>query len=209
MKRFLFSILLLAAVAWTWGTRPDREAYDQAKALSVEKDRTHVLSIFGKGSAVDVKTWYVNFYDPDSPSKGRVVVVQDGKVIRSHAAEGRSTYDDDLSFDPTMSKVTSETAMKTAKTYAEHNQIAYNTTTVLLRRPDHGKAPAWRVGLLQDGNSRGFVFVKSEDGALASYAPPSKPEKNIKDFGRDVESTFRGIGADLEEFFTGERTVDK
>lgn len=209
IKHFLFGIALLAVVGWTWGTSPDREAYNQAKTLSIEQYRTHVLSIYGKGSDKEIKTWHINFYDPDSPSKGKVVVVENGIVTRSHAAESGRTYVDDLSFDPTVSKVTSETAMKTAKAYAEHNQIAYNATAVLLRRTEQGKAPLWRVEMLQDGVSKGYVFANSEDGNLKNYAPPSKSEGKVKDFGRNVENTFRGIGADLEEFFTGERTVDK
>lgn len=37
----------------------------------------------------------------------------------------------------------------------------------------------------------------------------SKKASKTKTFGNEVEKTFLGIGADLEEFFTGSRTVDK
>jgi hypothetical protein len=214
MKKTLLSTLLVGAVGlsivgWSWGTTPDREAYDLAKGLSVEKYRTHVLSIYGKGNTKDVQTWHINFFDPDSPSKGKVVVVQDGAVTRSHAAEWKSTYDDALSFDPTLSKVTAETAMKTAKAYADKNLIAYDTTRILLRRTEVGKAPFWRVELRQDGHSKGYVIAKSDDGTFASYEQPKKEGSGVQNLGKDIESTFKGIGADLEEFFTGERTVDK
>jgi hypothetical protein len=32
---------------------------------------------------------------------------------------------------------------------------------------------------------------------------------DAKRFGNDVKRTFLGIGGDLQEFFTGERTVDQ
>jgi hypothetical protein len=214
MKKTFLSILSLTAlglsvVGWTWGTTPDREAYDLAKGLSVDKYRTHVLSIYGKGSSKEVKTWHINFFDPDSETKGKVVVVENGVVTRSHAAEWKSSYDDALSFDPTLSKVTAEVAMATAKTYAEKNQISYDATTVLLRRTEVGKAPFWRVELRQDGHSKGYIITRSEDGAYANYEQPKKEGSGAENFGNDVQKTFKGIGADLEEFFTGERTVDK
>lgn len=37
----------------------------------------------------------------------------------------------------------------------------------------------------------------------------SKKTRKPKSFGDEVEQTFLGIGGDLEEFFTGKRTVDK
>jgi hypothetical protein len=214
MKKILLGTILCGAVVLlvagrSWGTTPDREAYDLAKGLSVDKYRTHVLSIYGKGTSEEVQTWHINFYDPDSSTKGKVVVVENGVVTRSHTAEWKSNYDDTLSFDPTLSKITAKTAMKTAKTYAEKNQITYDTTRVLLRRTEAGKAPFWRVELRQDGHSKGFVTAKSEDGAFADYTAPGKEGSGIENLGKDVESTFKGIGADLEEFFTGERTVDK
>lgn len=199
--------LLLAG--WGWGTPPDRAAYQLAKGLSVEQYRSHVLSLYGKGDKTTIHTWHINFFDPDSATKGKVVVVQNGAVTRSHAAEWRSTYDDALSFDPALSPITVDMALRTARAYAEQNQILYDSTTVLLRRTEVGKAPFWRVELRQDGHSRGFVTTRSDNGALEAYAAPEKEGTGLQNFGRDVESTFKGIGADLENFFTGERTVDK
>jgi hypothetical protein len=34
-------------------------------------------------------------------------------------------------------------------------------------------------------------------------------EDDARNFGNDVKNTFLGIGGDLQEFFTGQRTVDK
>ncbi len=203
------TLLVTLFVAWSFNSSPERAAYEKAKTVIDKQYQTHVLSIYGKGTAKNVETWYVNFFDPDSPSKGRVVVVQDGAVLRSNAADGKRSHDDGRSFDPVLSKVTAATAMKTAKVYAEQNQITYDATTVLLRRLEMGKAPVWRVDLRKDGSSQGFVFAKSEDGSLASYDPPPKKGATAEDFGNNVANTFKGIGADLEEFFTGERTVDK
>ncbi|MDZ4742240.1 MAG: hypothetical protein SGI98_02330 [Verrucomicrobiota bacterium] len=221
IKKLLFQVVSLAVlgalVGWSWGTTAsDRQAYDLAKGLSVEKYRTHVLSIFGKGTEKEEGIWYVNFYDPDSPTKGKVVIIEKGVVTRSHAAAGRGVFDDNMSFDPTLTTVSAEDALKTAQAYAVKNQIVYDSTRMLLRRTAVGSAPIWRVELLQEGRSKGYVLSKAEDGSFASYLPPppvtSRKENHSNTgaefFGKEVEKTFTGIGADLEEFFTGERTVD-
>jgi hypothetical protein len=77
----------------------------------------------------------------------------------------------------------------------------------------------WRVQLMDGPTNRGFVFVNTADGTFAMYAPPgSVPAGSgtgggvIGDANRaanDVKDTFLGIGGDLQEFFTGERTVDQ
>jgi len=190
-------------------TPPEGEAYNQAKSVIDQNYREHVMSIYGKGSTESVKTWYITFYDPTSASKAKTVVVINGKIDRVHPSESRTSYDDVMSFDPLRTRISSSKALETARQYAEKNQISHDGVNMLLKRSESGKAPHWRVELLNQGTSRGYVFVEPEKGEFAKYEAPKSVDKKGEHFAKDVEQTFRGIGADLEEFFTGERTVDK
>jgi hypothetical protein len=209
MKPFM-CVIIYFSVFGIWGfTSPEGDAYDKAKSTVNNDYQTHVLSIYGKGSPDKITTWYFTFYDPTSPSKGKLVVIQNDRIDRAHPSEARITYDDALSFDPTKNKIDSAKAIATAKDYAEKNQIPYDSVNILLRRSDSGSAPGWRVELVNQGTSRGYVYITTENGTLAKFEPPRPPERTETGFAHDVEKTFRGIGADLEEFFTGERTVEK
>jgi hypothetical protein len=98
--------------------------------------------------------------------------------------------------------------------------LAYDHVRALLRITTKDQAFRWRVQLLNGSASKGFVFVNASDGTFATYAPPgSIPSKGGTGTGgvagdahraaNDVKNTFLGIGGDLQEFFTGERTVDQ
>ena len=208
----LIAIVVLAFNLFSTG--PDeKDAYDVAKQQVVEQYRTHVLSIYGKGTPTTIDTWYVKFYDPESAEKARVAVVQNGKVVRFHPAEGATPNDDSRSFDPSQNKVGVKTALDSAAKYAKDNLIQYDATRVYLHRTEMGKAPVWYVELLQGTKSLGRVYT-GPDGAFASYKTPEAAasetaEHRATGVGQDVKNTFLGIGGDLEEFFTGERTVDR
>lgn len=207
---------ILACFLLIWGcfnttgcARSEGTAFDKAKTVITPEYQKHVLSIYGKGSPDKIDTWYFNFYDPNSERKGKTVVIQNDRVDRVHPSEGRG-YDDAWSFDPALSKIDSEQALKTAHEYANQNQISYNSVNLLLKRPEVGKAPIWRVELINQGTSQGFVYSNPQDGKFVKYETPQEARRSEGgNFANDVERTFRGIGADLEEFFTGERTVDK
>jgi hypothetical protein len=82
----------------------------------------------------------------------------------------------------------------------------------------HDQEPRWRIQLLDGGASRGFVFVRAAEGTFAHYEPSSHRHSggsgdsvsaNAQAAGNDIKNTFLGIGGDLQQFFTGERTVDQ
>ena len=55
-------------------------------------------------------------------------------------------------------------------------------------------------------------MAKQKPTARAASRSAAQKKSSSSDsggFGDDVKSTFLGIGGDLQEFFTGERTVDK
>ena len=149
-------------------------------------------------------------------SNARRLIVQDGKIIKTYDAKGGTTYSARLTFDP--SRITSaQPALAAAQSYAGKHAIAYNGVRALLKQVSLNKPFRWRIELIDSGASRGFVMVNAVDDTVALYVPPSRgggsgtssASDDAQGFGHDVQKTFLGIGGDLQEFFTGERTVDQ
>jgi hypothetical protein len=222
--------LCLATLAWVPGqaqtaTTPTTAVSSASDAFNIAKGgvdsslRDRVVSLYGVGTPAAIQTWWVIFYDPSVPSHGRVVKVDNGQITRTYEAKGGVVYSDSLTF--AASQLTGEgSALAAAQNYAAQHSLAYDKVRVLLRVTTTGQAFRWRVQLLDGSASKGFVFVNASDGTFAIYTPPgSVPAKSGTSTGgvagdvhraaNDVKNTFLGIGGDLQEFFTGERTVDQ
>ena len=153
------------------------------------------------------------------------MLVENNQITKTYAANGGATYRADLTFDP--SRMTSEgPALSAAQGYAARHYINYDSVRALLKQTSLNRPFRWRVELMNGGQSRGYVYINALDSTVASYAPPQSGENSVgqsirqqpqqgqcrsdaEGFGNDVKRTFLGIGGDLQEFFTGERTVDK
>jgi hypothetical protein len=190
------------------------DAFQIARAAVKPELQTKVVSVYGTGTAAAIDKWYIIFYDPAVPSHGRAVLVDHQKIAKTYPANGGVTYAKDLTFDP--AHISSEQpALSAAQGYAARHKITYDAVHALLKQTALNKPFRWRVELLRDGRSRGFVYVNALDDSVALYTRPSAAKKAASSsssdtgFADDVKNTFLGIGADLEEFFTGDRTVDK
>jgi hypothetical protein len=228
MKTLAF-IAGMALVGLMWlptraQTEPANSATDAVRVASDGVDaslRGRLISVYGVGTPSAIQTWWVIFYDPSVESHGRAVKVENGSVTRSYEAKGGVVYSDALTFAP--SSVTGERhALAASQDYAAKHALAYDQVRVLLRITAPGQGMRWRVQLRDGVKNRGFVFVNAGDGTFAMYAPPgamstqSKTDTggggvvgDVKHAANDVKNTFLGIGGDLQEFFTGDRTVDQ
>jgi hypothetical protein len=231
-KSFLSSALaalgavLISGAAWAqnsdavntgavgFGTVND--AFQTARQAVSPVAQTKVVSVYGVGTPSAIQKWYIIFYDPAVASHGRAVLVENNQITKTYPANGGVTYSAALTFDP--SRITSEgPALNAAEGYAAKHDIAYNSVRVLLRQTSVNKPFRWRVELLTGEKSKGYVYVNALDDTVAYYAGPSSDKKassgssddTAAGFANDVKNTFLGIGGDLQEFFTGERTVDK
>ena len=205
-------LMLMAGVASAQNTNSVGGAFEVARGAVKPELQTKVVSVYGTGSTSAIDKWYIIFYDPAVASHGRAVLVENGKIAKTYVANGGVTYSKDLTFDP--SRISSELpALDAAKGYAAKHKLSYDSVHALLKETALNKPFRWRVELLHDGHSRGFVYVNALDDSVASYQSPTEQKKSSSSdsggFGDDVKSTFLGIGGDLQEFFTGERTVDK
>jgi hypothetical protein len=192
------------------------------QAFAIAKDgvdpslRSRIVSMYGTGTPVGIRTWWVIFYDPSVESHGRAVRVENGQITHTYEAKGGVVYGDTLTFDPSQIKGL-EAALSGAQSYAAQHALAYDHVRALLRVTADGQSFRWRVQLLDGSRSRGFVLGNTNDGSFAMYAPPSSHpetgtgsvEGDAEQAGRDIKNTFLGIGGDLQQFFTGERTVDQ
>ena len=192
------------------------DAFQAARQAVKPEVQTKVVSLYGIGTSTAIGKWYIIFYDPTVASHGRAVLVENNKITKTYPANGGMTYSAALTFDP--SRITSEgPALSAAQGYAAKHHIAYDSVTALLKQNSENKPFRWKIGLVDNGKKRGYVFVNALDDTVASYAEPSSGKKSssgssdssAEGFANDVKHTFLGIGGDLEEFFTGERTVDK
>jgi len=196
----------------------------QVAAQSVDASlRDHVVSIYGVGTPTAINRWWIIFYDPSVTSHGRAVRVENGLVTKTYEAQGGVVYERDLTF--SITHVSGEgAALQNAQNYAAQQGIAYDGARALLRRNSTEGPLRWRVELMRGAENKGFVFTNSANGSFAMYSPagaaPSAQKSatggaagglvtDAKHFGNDVKHTFLGIGGDLQEFFTGERTVDQ
>jgi hypothetical protein len=225
MKTF-FSIMALAAMGLlpTNTQAAPGPGTSAQQALAVAQNgvdavlRTRIVSVYGTGTpAAGIDTWWIIFYDPSVPSHGHAVCVQNGQIARSYEAKGGVVYGDTLTFDPGQVHGSGK-ALTGAQDYAAEHSIAYDQVRVLLRETTHDETLRWRVQLLSDGASKGFVFVDAATGTFAKYQSSShhhdsgggdSVEANANAAGNDIKNTFLGIGGDLQQFFTGERTVDQ
>jgi hypothetical protein len=187
-------------------------AFEIARQAVKPQLQTQVVSVYGTGTAAAIAKWYIIFYDPAVASHGRAVLVEKGKISKLYVANGGVTYSKDLTFDP--SRITSEApALSAAQAYAAKHKITYDAVHALLKETGLNKPFRWRVEMLREGRSRGYVYINALDDTVASYQTPSQQKKSSSSssggFGSEVKNTFLGIGGDLEEFFTGDRTVDK
>jgi hypothetical protein len=234
-NRFLLSgLAALAALLLVSAARAEstvNQAFQVARGAVAPALQTRVMSIYGTGAPGDIGKWYIIFYDPNIPSHGRAVLVENGQIVKTYAANGGAVYRSDLAFDP--SRLTPEgPALAAAQTYATRHGLSYDSVRALLKQSSIDRPFRWRIELMNDGHSRGYVYVNALDSSVASYSPAGSGTQtaesstttttttqransdddnsdNSGGFGNDVKRTFLGIGGDLQEFFTGQRTVDK
>ena len=224
MKTFLsFAVLTVGLLLVPAAQAAPPPGMSAQQALNVAKDgvdpslRARIVSVYGTGTPVGIGTWWVIFYDPSVDSHGRAVRVENGQIVRTYEAKGGVVYGGELTFPPSGVHGIGR-ALTAAQDYAAQHALAYDQVRALLRMSNDGGPLRWRIQLLDDGASRGFVFVDAASGTFAMYAPPGSHhasgggdsvEASANAAGRDIKNTFLGIGGDLQQFFTGERTVDQ
>lgn len=186
---------------------------ETARDAAGDKLRKEVLMVKAQGPVESPNVWTVYFYDATLPNRTRMAKVVDGKLEELGPAGHKQAARSERVFDPDLVKVTYDQALAGVKAKAQEKAMTFDSVNAYLYRRAAGEGPAWEFELRQAGASRG-VFQLAADGAFAGYqearvSAPMAKKSGAAGFFQDVERTFLGIGGDLEEFFTGDRTVDR
>jgi hypothetical protein len=208
--------VLISGTAWAQNSGTVNDAFQIARQAVQPAAQDQVVSVYGIGTPSAIQKWYIIFFDASVPSHGRAVLVENNQITKTYAANGGVTYSSSLTFDP--SRISSELpALTAAQNYAAKHAIGYDSVTALLHQTSANKPFRWKIGLIDAGKKQGYVYVNALDDTVADYEGASAEKKSssassdnsVEGFGNNVKNTFLGIGGDLQEFFTGERTVDK
>mgnify|MGYP007124307934 CR=1 FL=1 len=199
------------------------------KLLLTDKG-TRVLGVQIDDS-LDQQLWHVQFRDPKYKSDRRLIAYSDGNVIGDEAKTHDSFRDVSLiALEASEMTESAGNLRSRAHAAAKAAGIEPKTFRYLLYHPEGKTAARWYLHAYDSGsnlvgrialNAKTSEVLATTWGAEAIKTAQATPKKSVKrsrksdrdtgfeEFGRDVERTFKGIGGDLEEFFTGRRTVDR
>ena len=175
-------LVLMAATASAQSSGMVGDAFQVARKAVKPELQTKVVSVYGIGTAAAINKWYIIFYDPGVPSHGRAVLVENQKISKTYPANGGVVYSKEPDLDP--SRNTSEgPALNAAHGYAAKHKITYDAVHALLKQTAVNKPFRWRVELLREGQSRGYVYVNALDDSVASSSSPSTAKHGVEFVG--------------------------
>ena len=187
--------VLLSGTAWAQNPSTVNDAFQTARQAVQPDAQTKVVSVYGIGTPAAIQKWYIIFYDPTVPSHGRAVLVENNQITKTYAANGGVTYSASLTFDP--SRITSEgPALSAAQGYAAKHNIPYDSVTALLHQTSVNRPFRWKIGLLDAGKKRGYVYVNALDDSVAAYSSPSSEKASSS--GSSDDNTAAGFANDVE-----------
>lgn len=161
------------------------------------------------------QVWELQYQDSNFKGDRRAVVFRNGKVsddkartLKAFPANSQPLTQADLQSTVAPHRTKANALAADAK--VTPHSIRY----VLSHR--EGSPTTWRILVFDAKEQRlGRMEINAESGQLISSSwgkeitASAQARSDFEQFGDDVESTFKGIGGDLEEFFTGKRTIDK
>jgi len=99
------------------------------------------------------------------------VKVENGLISRTYEAKGEWSM---MEHSLRASQVGGDIpALQAAQNYAAQHAVAYDHVRALLRVTSASQTLRWRVQLINDSASKGFVFVNESDGSFALIRPGS------------------------------------
>ncbi|MES2308510.1 MAG: hypothetical protein V4507_06575 [Verrucomicrobiota bacterium] len=209
----LLGVIGLSAVSPLWGGIFGQEiGGDNFKIAQKAVDPAYQNKLFwikAEGPVSSLNRWAFYFYDPTSTKDAKMVIVVNGRLDEVKSKEFKPKSNDSFIFDPSQSKVSTEQALQRASEYASQHGKSFDSVKMELRRFSSNVMPTWQIRLYANSHYVGVLNLNDVDGTVVSYSSEKPASGKANDFFHDVETTFKGIGADLEEFFTGDRTVDK
>lgn len=220
------SRLLLLALAFSSATAfgaPSNKPLTAFETLAATRKQlgdavgSNLLSMRCENAKLRPRYWWIRFFDQSVFLKIRAVYMIGPEMVRN--VEPGNFFDggdqryvihpDELKYD-------SEKCLVFVEKCAKESGIPLHSLDILLEKPHEGEtSPIWTFDWFDEKRSHlGMMKVSATTGKVVEIVDlkiksPRYEGVSRKSAAGSVEDTFLGIGADMEEFFTGKRTVDK
>lgn len=221
MKRIILLFVVVACVNVSFAAEKASQ-YSAMKALKVAANsmpqnvRNQLIRITGEHGSLHPVTWQVVFYDDSASMDMRVVTVSRGEILTN---EEPWAMLENINLSSCMNlhdiKLDSKDVISVIHKLCYENKIPVYFMDVRLEKLQKGNVtPLWECVLKNARNNTiGTIWVSAKTGKILEtedieLTPDSKLRAE-KSFGQSFVDSFLGLGGNMEEFFTGERTVDQ
>jgi hypothetical protein len=213
---FLFSISMVHA------EKPGEKPMTAFEVLAEAKHQLgkfgkEVLSMESENSHLRPRYWWIRFYDDSLFMKTRAVQMIGPEMMKN--MEPGNPFDSgnrEFVIQPDLLKYDSEKCIAFIEKAAKDSGIPLSSLNAKLEKPHPGESnPIWFFELFNaEGEKLGKINISATTGKVTEIIGLKLKDKRFDPVSKntpsqDVESTFLGVGADLEETFTGKRTIDK
>ena len=220
MKLALIAALILPLAAVRGET-----AYQALRTVGAERSKAlldNVIEVKGRNGTSQPEVWTVLLNDPLARGGVREIEVSKGHIVsertpvKTYSGQGEGGA---LNF--TLLNLDSDGAFAVAEAEARNAKIGFFGADYLLRIGDNGGSPLWVVQLLdRQQHSLGSVSIAADTGTVidktfdgkttkGSWAAGGGLKGRLVRFSDSVGRSMRHVGGSLEEFWTGDRTLDK
>jgi hypothetical protein len=217
-----FFALVLSLIFTLNGIAAEEKPISAFKTVEIAKKQlgkfgTHLLEVECVNAKLRPRYWWIRFYDDSLFLKVRAVQMIGPEMIRNmEPANPFAGGNVDYIISPESLKYDSDRCIAFIERAAKENNIPLHSLNIRLKKPHPGESnPIWYFEWFDEkGDSLGKLNISATTGRVTEVVglkikDPKFGGVSRKKVGEEIEETFLGIGADLEEFFTGKRTVDK
>jgi len=220
MKLALVTALLLPLAAFGSET-----AYQALRTVGAERSETllnSVIEVKGRNGTPQPAVWTILLNDPLARGGVREIEVAKGHIVSERTpVKAYSGQGEGIVLNYKGLNLDSEGAFAVAEGEARNAKIGFYGADYLLRCADAGSAPLWIIQLLDaQQHSLGSVTIAADTGTVISKTFGGKTSKGswaaggglkgrLVRFSDSVGRSMRHVGGNVEEFLTGDRTLDK
>ncbi len=219
LRLFLLAATLGAGILMAADDRPPTafETLKTARKQLGDRIGANLLSMESDHAKLRPRFWWLRFYDDQLFLKLRAIMIIGPEIIRN--VEPGNIFDGGdkrYIIEPDLLKVDSDKCIAFMEKAARENNIPLYSRDVRLEKPHTEETnPIWYFTWHDEkGGTLGKISISATTAKVIEIVglrikTPRFQSVARKTAGQEVEDTFLGIGGDMEEFFTGKRTVDK
>ena len=221
MRLPLFAAALLLPLA-AFGRET---AYQALRIVGAERSQAllhSVVEVKGRNGAPQPELWTILLNDPKARGGVREMEVANGHIVGERTpVKAYSGQADGSVLNFSALNLDSEGAFALAEAEARAAKVGFYSVDYVLRCGDDSAAPVWNIELLDaQQHSLGSVRVAADTGVVISKTLQNQTTKGgwaaggglkgrLVRFSDSVGRSMRHVGGSLEEFWSGERTLDR